>query len=204
MSEYPDNEFPWTFYFNGIALPKWGACWGMADVCSFNDPRKSWEWDVGPRDIYILDCRIDHVGVVESADPDVFRYAVQEVLCILLDKREAVFEKLRRSWDFPADLDEIYGGLVEAAFQMRELAVRDGRAFWISGYEAERLRLIEAIRRASLPPGSLDYAPPPHVRSIRSQLESFWRQQAKTLHRVASAGGKTKEFRKRLLEVSET
>ena len=98
----------------------------------------------------------------------------------------------------------IDGGLVEAAFQMRELAVRDGRAFWISGYEAERLRLIEAIRRASLPPGSLDYAPPPHVRSIRSQLESFWRQQAKTLHRVASAGGKTKEFRKRLLEVSET
>lgn len=201
MSAYPDNELPWTFYFNGIALPKWGACWGMADVCSFNDPRNNWELDVGPRDIFILDCRLDNIGVVESADPDIFRYAVQEVLCILLDKREAVFEKLRREWDFPADPDEIYADLVEAAFQMRELVIRDGRAFWITGYEPDRLQLVEAIQRASLPPGNPDYAPPPHVRSLRSQLESFWRQQAKILHRVASTGGKTKEFRKRLLQV---
>jgi len=28
MSEYPDNEFPWTFYFNGIALPKVGRMLG--------------------------------------------------------------------------------------------------------------------------------------------------------------------------------
>ena len=75
MSEYPDNEFPWTFFFNGVALPKWGACWGMADICSFIDLKDTWDWDVGPRDISILNCRIDHVGVVESADPDIFRYA---------------------------------------------------------------------------------------------------------------------------------
>jgi hypothetical protein len=202
MSEYPRNEFPWTFYFNGVAVAKWGACWGLADICSFINPQKSWDWDVGPRDISILYCRIDHVGVVESADPDVFRYVVQEVLCILLDKRQAVFENLRRSWDFPTEPDEIYCGLIEAAFQMRELTIRDGRAFWTSGYEADRLRLVEAIRRASLPQDSLDYAPPPHIHSLRSQLESFWREQSKTLHRLASSGHLTKELRKRLLDVS--
>jgi hypothetical protein len=204
MSDYPDNEFPWTFYFNGIALSKWGACWGMADICSFIDLRDSWDWDVGPRDIWNVYCSIDHVGVVESADPDIFRYVVQEVLCILLEKREAVFEKLKRGWDFPADPDEVYNGLVEAAFQMRELAIRDGRAFWISGYEPDRLQLVEAIRRASLPPGSLEYAPAPHVSSLRSELESLWRQQAKTLHRVASAGRMSKEFRRKLLQVTQT
>jgi hypothetical protein len=207
MSEYPDNEFPWTFYFNGIALPKWGACWAMAGVGSFDEP--NWECDVGPRDIYILECRIDHVGVVESADPDIFRYAVQEVLCILLDKRDAVFEKLslsskpERSWRFPADPDEIYQGLLEAAFQMRELTIRDRRAFWTNGYESDRLRLNEAIRLASLPPDHPDYAPPPHVRSLRGSIESLWREQAKALHRVASSGGKSKELRKRLLDVSK-
>ena len=201
MSDYPDNEFPWTFYFNGATLPKWGACWGMVDICSFIDPRGSWEWDVGPRDIYIIDCRIDHVGVIESADPAILRYAVQEVLCILLDKRDAVFEKLKGPWDFPTDSEEIYHGLLEAAFQMRDLTIRENRAFWTSGYESDRLKLAEAIRRASVPSDSPDYAPPPHLRSLRSQLESFWRQQAKTLHRVASSGIKSKELRKRLLEI---
>ena len=148
MSEYPDCECPWTFYFNGVALPKWGACWAMAGLHGFNEP--DWGSDVGPRELYILQCRIDHVGVVESADPDIFRYAVQEVLCILLEKRDAVFEKLEhsakleRSWSFPADPAEIYEGLLEAAFQMREMTIRDRQAFWTNGYEADRLMLIEA------------------------------------------------------------
>lgn len=203
MSEYLDTEFPWNFYFNGIALPKWGACWHMADIASAKDGQEYWDWDIGPRDIYIINCRIDHVGVVESADPEIFRYVVQEVLCILLDKRDAVFEKLKRSWDFPADPNEIYEGLVEAAFQMRELTIRDVRAFWTSGYEPDRLALMEAIRRASLVPDDPDYAPPPHIRSLRWQVKSFWREQAKTLHRVASSGGKSKKLRKRLLDISE-
>jgi hypothetical protein len=199
---YPENDSPWTFYFNGVAMPKWGWCWGAIRLSSFNDPQKAWDWDIGPRDIYILDCRIDHVGTIESADPDVFRYAVQEILCILLDKRKAVFEKLGCITNFPASPDEIYHDLVEACFQMRELAIRDGRAFWTRGYETDRLRLVEAIRCASLSLDSPDYVPPPHIRSLRSQLASLYRNQAQILHRVASSGGLTKELRKRLLDVS--
>jgi hypothetical protein len=199
---YPENDSPWTFYFNGVAMPKWGWCWAAISPSSFNDPQKAWDWDIGPRDIYILDCRIDHVGTIESADPDIFRYAVQEILCILLDKREAVFEELGRTPDFPASPDEVYHDLVEASFQMRELTIRDGRAFWTRGYEADRLRLVEAIRCASLSSDSPDYAPPPHIRTLRSQLAALYRDQARTLHRVASSGGMPKELRKRLLDVS--
>ena len=199
---YAEDDSPWTFYFNGVAMPKWGWCWGEISPGSFNDPQKAWDRDVGPRDIYILNCRIDHVGTIESADPEIFRYVVQEMLCILLDKREAVFEELGRTADLPASPDEVYHDLVEACFQMRELVIRERRAFWTRGYEADRLRLVEAVRCASLSWDNPDYAPPPHICSLRSQLASFYRDQARTLHRVASSGGLTKELRKRLLDVS--
>lgn len=199
-----ETELPLTFYFNGVPMPKWGWCWGAIGLNGFIDPQKGWDQDIGPRDIYILECRIDHVGSIESAAPDVFRYAAQAVLCILLEHREAVFEKLRRLPDFPADPAEVYHDLVEACFQMRELAIREGRAFWTRGCESDRLLLVEAIRRASLPLENPDYAPPPHIRSLNRQLEWFYRNQARTLHRVASTGGLSKELRKRLLDITDT
>lgn len=202
LMSYPESDSPWTFYFNGIAMPKWGWYWPAIGLDSFKDPQKTWDRDIGPRDIYFLECRIDHVGTIESADPNIFRYAVQEILCILLDKREAVLDKLGCVSDFSASPDEIYHDLVEASLQMRELVIRDGRAFWTRGYEPDCLRLIEAIRCASLSLDSPDYAPPPHIQSLLSQLASLYRDQAKTLHRVASSGGLTKEMRKRLLDVS--
>jgi hypothetical protein len=69
---YPEKDFPWNFYFNGKVMPKWGACWGMAQLGNFLDPTSEWDADVSHRDIYIISCEIDHVGVIESADPDVF------------------------------------------------------------------------------------------------------------------------------------
>jgi hypothetical protein len=44
---YPDEEFPWNFYFNGVLMPKWGACWSLASVSRFLTPEKSWDNDVG-------------------------------------------------------------------------------------------------------------------------------------------------------------
>src|SRR4051794_938256 len=92
--DYPDQDFPWSFYFNGEVMPKWGACWGMARVASFLQPEKNANQDVEHRDAYIISGQIDHVGVVESADPDVFIYAVQEVLLILLDQRASILASL--------------------------------------------------------------------------------------------------------------
>ncbi len=132
MTDYPEKDFPWTFYFNGVAMPKWGACWP-----SFKpEMQANWDWDVGPRDFYVISCKIDHVGKVESASPHVFLYAVQELLCVLFTEREGVLERIR-NWKHPqAKPQEVYQGLVDAAFAMRERTQKDGVAFWISGYEA--------------------------------------------------------------------
>ena len=85
---YPDSEFPWNFYFNGELMPKWGACWGLVPISDFIDFQKDWDQEVGHKDIYIIYCHLGKVGTVDSADPDVFVYAVQEVLGILLGKRK--------------------------------------------------------------------------------------------------------------------
>ncbi len=80
--DYPDENFPWSFYFNGELMPKWGACWGLAAVASFLQIPEN----VGHHAVYDVYCGIDHVGIVESADPEAFIYAVQEVLYILLSQ----------------------------------------------------------------------------------------------------------------------
>lgn len=192
---YPDSDFPYTFYLNGEEMPKWGACWGLARLARFIDPSGDCCEDVSHRDVYIVYCTIDHVGVVESADPDIFVYAIQEVICILLSKREEILDSLK---DRP---EEIYPGLVEAAFRMRELAVRDGCALWTSGYEADRKHLLETMRRCRLAPESPEFALPPHVQKVRSMVKWMQKDQIRNLHQLAQSGRFSKDLRRRLNEI---
>lgn len=32
MSNYPDSDWPYTFYFNGEALPRWTAQWHLCQL----------------------------------------------------------------------------------------------------------------------------------------------------------------------------
>lgn len=198
MSAYSKKDFPWTFYFNGETMPKWGALWPSVPTKS-----SSWEDEVGPRDLYIISCKIGHVGGIESANPQVFVYAVQEILCLLLTERKRVlhyFEGQHTAGE-PVDPEEIYRGVLESAFRMRQLARRDGHAFWTSGYDSDRLKLIEAIRRAYLPADHPQHQQPPHVRARLSLLKQRWDSQIKTLHRIAEGKGFPIDLRKRLLEL---
>lgn len=198
MAAYPKKDFPWNFYFNGEAMPKWGALWPSV-------PTKSSDWDdeVGPRDLYIISCKIGTVGAVESANPQVFVYAVQEILCLLLTEKKRVlhYYEGQKTAGEPVTPEEIYQGVLETAFRMRHLARRDGHAFWTSGYEADRLRLIDAVRYAYLPAGHPEHQPPPHVRARLNLLKHRWDSQIKTLHRVAEAKGFPNDLRKKLLEL---
>lgn len=193
--EYPNSDFPYTFYFNGEEMPKWGACWGLARLARFIDPSGDCCEDVSHRDVYIVYCTIDHVGVVESADPDIFVYAIQEVICILLSKREEILDCLK------GRPEEVYTGLVDAAFRMRELAVRDHCAFWTSGYETDREQLLERIRRCRLPPGATEFTLPPHVQKVRSMVKSMQKHQIRNLHQLAQSGKFSKDLRRRLNEM---
>jgi hypothetical protein len=96
---------------------------------------------------------------------------------------------------------EVFTGLVEGAFRMRQLVLDQHCAFWTSGYEADNGRLKEAIRRAALPPASQDYAPPPHLACVRSMARFYGEQQVSRLHRLAQSGRFDKALRKRLNEL---
>ena len=194
-SKYADDGFPWNFYFNDDIMPKWGASWGLAHIVRFLHP----EDNAGDRDVYDVYCSIDHTGVVESAEPDAFIFAVQEVLHILLSQREAIFSALAgQSYGKP---NEIYSGLVEAALRMRELAVTQCRALWTSGYESDRERLVDVMRRCELPSTSPEHSVPPHIQRIRRDLQLRREAQVRRLHQLAQSGQLDKEMRKRLHEI---
>lgn len=191
--DYPEADFPYSFYFNGELMPAWGACWFMGRVADFLQIET--DQYVGHRDVYLIYCQIDHVGVVESADPDVFIYAVQEVLHILLSQRDPILASLS---DQPPD---VYSGLVAAAFRMRELAVQQRCAFWTSGYERDRLHLVEVMRRCRLPSDSPEFMLTPHIRHWRSALEFQRDWKVRELHQLAQSGRFDKDTRRRLHEI---
>ena len=168
---YDDAFFPYTFYFNGRALPRWAANWSLGGIQDHLTLKDKLDQEVNHTEIFIVSCRIDHVGTVESEDPDVFLYSIQEVLLILLRERDAVQDHLRESLD---DADPaIYDGLLEGAFLMRELVLKERRAFWTSGYEEDRLRLL-ATMDACAPARPVTQAQlPPHLKRRKRHLESL-------------------------------
>jgi hypothetical protein len=197
MLDYDQKDFPWTFYFNGMPMPKWGAQWPWFGA----GEHANWDAEIGPRDYYIVRCKIDHAGSVESASPHVFLYAVQELLCMLVTERDGVLE-LIRSANYPqAEPQEVYNGLTEAAFEMRALTQRDGVAFWTSGYQSDQMRLMEAMRRAALPPNDPGFVAAPHVKKRQGELQRVWKQQIKILHAAAGTGQVPNELRERLLKL---
>jgi hypothetical protein len=200
MPDYPKQDFPWTFYFNGVAMPKWGACWPALPAGS----RENWDWEIGPRDFYIVRCKIDNVGNIESANPHSFIYAVQEVLCLLLTERERVLEQYRQLRDAKcpsAEPEEIYEGVMLTACQMREQVREEALAFWTSGYEQDRVRLVEAMRRACLAPNDPEHLSPPHIQSRQKNLKLLWQAQIKMLHQAATTENISNQLRKKLLEL---
>lgn len=201
MSEYPEHEFPWNFYFNGELLPKWSACWGIAKLADYLHPEKDPCEDLSDRDIYVVLCTIDLVGASQSADPEVFLYAVQEILCLLLQHQDKVVAAIGENPHRDVPPGEIHGNLVEGAFRMRQLTLERGCAFWTSGYEPDRQRLLKAMRSAALPPSSPEYAPPPHVARVHVVARAARKDQVAQLHRLAQSGRFDKELRRRLHEI---
>jgi hypothetical protein len=173
--EYPESDYPWTFYFNGVEMPRFANCWGecnagklMHDFC-----RRCWpdpeEFDAALEEnrFFQIEARIDHGGTIESFDPLEFRMvSLRLLLCLLIDEEQVVahltehFPSLGR----PAD---VFRGVCDGIFKMNQLVAQDGIAFWSAGYKADGERLREAIRRHRLPPGHADYLEAPHLERTR-------------------------------------
>jgi len=189
---------PPDFHFNGRLMPRWGACWSLAGISDFLNDRDDWDQDFGHRDLWIIECRIDHVGAVESADPGLFVYVVQEVLLLLLSHSARMLENLTERVPDPS---LVHRNLVEAAFEMRRLTLEEGCAFWISGGEKDRLRCVEWMEQCRFPETDHRHRKPPHLLSEETFLAGLKQIQAKELHRLAQEGRFDRQMRKKLLGI---
>ena len=167
----------------------------MAGISNHLEPELDFNEEVTHREIFIIACQMDSVGGIESAPPGVFLYAVQEVLRILLTERSVIAGKLGD------EAGNIYPGLLDAAFQMRDLTVEQNLAFWTSGYESDQAELLEAMRRSRLPATDPGFQLPPHLQQLRGELRWKYRDQVKVLHRMAQSGNFDKNLRRQLLAI---
>ncbi|MCW1887227.1 hypothetical protein OKA04_20990 [Luteolibacter flavescens] len=189
---------PADFYFNGELMPAWGASWSLAGLAELLDSSDSWDADYSHRDVWIIYCRIDHEGTVESCDPRVFLYVIQEVVLLLLRHSEQMLVSLKGDAEDPV---KVHRQMVDAAFAMRRSVIEKGCAFWCSGTTEDLQQCVDWMERSRLPADDPRYQEPPHVESEKSSLDSLLKSQATNLHRLAQAGRFDRELRKELLRI---
>jgi hypothetical protein len=84
---------------------------------------------------------------------------------------------------------------------MRRLGSEQRLAFWTTGYEPDRLRLVEAMARTQLPETDPGHEPPPHIRHIAAELRWRTKDQKTKLHRLAQSGEFEKDVRRELYAI---
>ncbi|MFM2168628.1 MAG: hypothetical protein RIS79_2999 [Verrucomicrobiota bacterium] len=196
MTTSPDSDRTCSFYFNGHELSEWAAHWHVCDLDIFlNGYRDDWDEFVGYQHIWHLQNRLDHVGVVESEDPLIFRVCAQEVLLALIRNREAVVGRIREAVSDGTSAPEVLDELIDGIARMIELVHRDGIAVWTSGSVADLDRLNGVIlchREATGGPS----AELPHIRQRRAELSHRCGFQLKDLRSIAQSGTLDKRLRR--------
>ena len=174
MSNYPDSDWPYPFFFNGEELPPWSAQWHLCEIRDYlndfvDDPESGWDEFIGFQHIWHLQCRIDHIGSIDSEDATIFHVCAQEVLRVMLLNRPKVIESIRLRDTGDSTADEVFLQIVKGLARMLELCVQDGCAFWTSGYNEDRERVLDWMRRSKLPREHPEFVESPHERQRASE-----------------------------------
>ena len=171
-SPYPESDFPWSLHFNGVPMPRWANCWHLVPLLERAEVFMS-DWDlIGYAHLWRLHCRIDHVGGVESADPDVFRICSLALSFLMVRDEAAILDELSTSdYLYGGTPQELYSGVRDGLFAMHQLCTADGIAFWSAGYDTDHLLLTEAIRRHRLPQSDPEWLEAPHMSTDRFEKE---------------------------------
>lgn len=192
---------PPAFYFNGESLPCWSAQWHLCSLGGFlndfaDEPTKGWDEFIGYRHIWHLQCRIDHVGAVESEDPLIFRVCAQEVLRVMLANHAAIMNRINagETGDSPPDL--VFSQMADGIARMITLCAQDSHAFWTSGTEVDRQSLLERIRRSTLGPSAPDFCEAPHLEQRRSEAIHRSSSQISALNSLAQNGTLPRNLRR--------
>ena len=193
--EYENPYWSYTSYFNGEALPKWSAFWPPKFLFDRLDREKNEDDEVGVLDIYRIHYKLDHIGVIRTAPPALFIFALQRVLLLLLENPDQAKGELR-DWSETATEEVVFTNLVTGALRMRELTLRDRIAAWISGYDRDGLRLIEAIKsfKGHIPARFLM----PHQREKARWVKNLLQRQVRALHGLAQKSNADRQLRAQL------
>ncbi len=199
MLDYPDSGLPYPMFFNGEELPGWSSQWHLCSLGDLlndfvDDPGKGWDEFIGYQHIWHLQCRIDHVGSIDSEDPTIFQVCAQEVLRVMLLNRDHVTRSIERKGTNNMSGDEIFIQIVIGIARMLELCARDRCAFWTSGYEEDRTRVLNWMRWTALPPGDSAYCEAPHLAKRRSEQIGRVKSQLSDLRTVAQTGSLEKRL----------
>jgi hypothetical protein len=202
---YPAKDFPYTFYFNGMSLPRWAQCWYATNLLDLSaDALKSW----GPSNFDEADTltgRLDHVGIVESADPLRFRNIAMQFAVTTLAQRDSVVHSIEPyTIEFQATTEDVFAGIQEGLWHMIELVSRDRVAFWTVGYEADCILIAEAIRRHRLATDHPDFQAAPHLQREQSDADRRWDWLRKEAIEKITEGNLSKEDRRRILALPKT
>ncbi|GEP45122.1 hypothetical protein [Brevifollis gellanilyticus] len=208
MTDYPDRGVPYPFFFNGEELPRWSAQWHLCSLGDLlnnfvDDPITGWDEFVGYQHIWHLQCRIDHVGSIDSEDPGVFHVCAQEVLRVMLLHRDHVIRSIEAKGINNIATDEIYVQIVAGTARMIELCARDGSAFWTSGSEEDRTRVLNWMQWSALPPGDPDYRESPHLAQRRAEQILRTRSQLSDLRTLAQTESLEKPLRQIISQLPE-
>lgn len=196
MNKSDDSGSPANFYFNGHELSKWTGQWHLCGV-EPPSPVEEIDWDEYIRFYHIwkIQCRLDHVGVLESADPDILHVCCQEMLLHLLKSPSESISRLEDSLGDSSKALEAFEGLVSGASTMIYHALNDGFAVWTSGHQSDRGRLdkvVAELRVELVPRPSVEL---PHIRSQRSDLRLEAQDQLRRLRQLAQGATLNKKFR---------
>ena len=204
-NDYPESEFPWTFYFNGETMPRWTNCWGACDMFHLVSKEiDEWDQRITSHDLVMLYRRIDHVGSVESEERGRFQVLALTLIEAMMTSEAAILAAISRcEWvrDRGFNTKDIYHGVLDGLFKMVQLTERDGMSFWIAGHPTDRDHLLEFIRRTKLPQEHPDHYDSPHIRTDRLGAQFRYEQLRKEIIGVVHASGVPKDARRQVHEL---
>jgi|KBSSwiStaDraftv2_1062776.scaffolds.fasta_scaffold293600_2 hypothetical protein len=185
---YPDEDCPWTFYFNGQEMPKWTSTWSLIPTDNRHGEDDDWITDLCWR-IY---CRIDHLGNIETEDSNLVRVCLLWHMRCLVERETEVRQNISERLSESEQREPVFENLFDGLNKMFELSHEREVCCWTNGYARDQERLVEFI--------SQTHDLFPHQKSRLQELESRSFREVKQMRRIASTKKLPKSIREKILE----
>ena len=197
-----DLDWPWSLYFNGEAVTRWGNCWNLCELPeSSSELFNNHTWIADYSDFVRLCHRMDLAHTIDSEDPVVFRILSLSILVLMLRRETEVRVALAPlAEEVGTTASIIFDGIRDGVAMMHRLTVRDQFAFWTAGYEEDRLELVEEIIQ-SRPTPRVENIAPPHIRERNRGAEDRIHSLRCELLDLLRVGHYPKDFRRFIHEI---